>query len=209
VRWRTTGRKCDADPGGNRLPQHRQHSMGGEGDPRTHRQAGENLRAADHLSGAGGPARQERDRHHSAGGAHRDERSGAQRSRRQSRARPPATEVPESRHNAINEAFRIAEDQLAEYKRQLDDHGREPFHEVESQALGQVADIDPDGDFGFIVTTPAACCIFTATVCSRASSTSSSAATRCTTRVPAQELRRARRGDLFVEHREHASYTKA
>jgi ribosome-associated translation inhibitor RaiA len=84
-------------------------------------------------------------------------------------------------HNAINEAFRIAEDQLAEYKRQLDDHGREPFHEVESQALGQVADIDPDGDFGFIVTTPAACCIFTATVCSRASSTSSSAATRCTT----------------------------
>jgi ribosome-associated translation inhibitor RaiA len=112
-------------------------------------------------------------------------------------------------HNAINEAFRIAEDQLAEYKRQLDDHGREPFHEVESQALGQVADIDPDGDFGFIVTTPAACCIFTATVCSRASSTSSSAATRCTTRVPAQELRRARRGDLFVEHREHASYTKA
>jgi cold shock CspA family protein/ribosome-associated translation inhibitor RaiA len=55
-------------------------------------------------------------------------------------------------HNAINEAFRIAEDQLAEYKRQLDDHGREPFHEVESQALGQVADIDPDGDFGFILT---------------------------------------------------------
>jgi cold shock CspA family protein/ribosome-associated translation inhibitor RaiA len=55
-------------------------------------------------------------------------------------------------HNAINEAFRIAEDQLAEYKRQLDDHGREAFHEVESQALGQIADIDSDGDFGFILT---------------------------------------------------------
>jgi len=55
-------------------------------------------------------------------------------------------------HNAINEAFRIAEDQLSEYKRQLQDRGTEPFHAVETQALGQVADIDPSGDFGFILT---------------------------------------------------------
>src|SRR5215216_555375 len=55
-------------------------------------------------------------------------------------------------HNAINEAFRIAEDQLSEYKRQLQDRGTEPFHAVETQALGQVADIDPGGDFGFILT---------------------------------------------------------
>lgn len=55
-------------------------------------------------------------------------------------------------HNAINEAFRIAEEQLSEYKRQLQDRGKEPFHAVENQALGQVADIDPSGDFGFILT---------------------------------------------------------
>jgi ribosome-associated translation inhibitor RaiA/cold shock CspA family protein len=55
-------------------------------------------------------------------------------------------------HNAINEAFRIAEEQLSEYKRQLQDRSKEPFHAVENQALGQVADIDPDGDFGFILT---------------------------------------------------------
>ena len=55
-------------------------------------------------------------------------------------------------HNAINEAFRIAEDRLSEYKRQLQDRGTEPFHAVETQALGQIADIDPDGDFGFILT---------------------------------------------------------
>ena len=55
-------------------------------------------------------------------------------------------------HNAINEAFRIAEDQLSEYKRQLQDRGTEPFHAVENQALGQIADIDPAGDFGFVLT---------------------------------------------------------
>jgi cold shock CspA family protein/ribosome-associated translation inhibitor RaiA len=55
-------------------------------------------------------------------------------------------------HNAINEAFRIAEDQLAEYKTQLQDRTREPFRHADSQALGQIADIDPDGDFGFVLT---------------------------------------------------------
>ena len=55
-------------------------------------------------------------------------------------------------HTAINEAFRIAEDRLSEFKRQLDDHDREPFHAVEEQALGQIADIDPSGDFGFVLT---------------------------------------------------------
>ena len=55
-------------------------------------------------------------------------------------------------HNAINEAFRIAEDQLAEYKTQLQDRTREPFRHADSQALGQIADIDPSGDFGFVLT---------------------------------------------------------
>jgi cold shock CspA family protein/ribosome-associated translation inhibitor RaiA len=55
-------------------------------------------------------------------------------------------------HRAINEAFRIAEHQLVEYKRQLRDRSGEPLHEVASQALGQISDIDPGGDFGFILT---------------------------------------------------------
>jgi len=54
--------------------------------------------------------------------------------------------------NAINEAFRIAENRLSEYKRQLNDRGTEPLHEVENQLLGQVSDIDPNGEFGFILT---------------------------------------------------------
>jgi len=55
-------------------------------------------------------------------------------------------------HTAINEAFRIAEDQLAEYKRQLNDRSTEPQHDVQNQSLGQVADIDTSGDFGFVMT---------------------------------------------------------
>jgi cold shock CspA family protein/ribosome-associated translation inhibitor RaiA len=54
--------------------------------------------------------------------------------------------------NAIHEAFRIAEDQLAEYKTELQDRTREPFRHAEGEAFGQVADIDPNGDFGFILT---------------------------------------------------------
>ena len=54
--------------------------------------------------------------------------------------------------NAINEAFRIAENRLSEYKRQLNDRGIEPLHEVENQLLGEVSDIDPNGEFGFILT---------------------------------------------------------
>jgi cold shock CspA family protein len=54
--------------------------------------------------------------------------------------------------NAINEAFRIAEDQLGEYKRSLQERGREPPTNGPShQFLGQVAEIDPAGEFGFIL----------------------------------------------------------
>ncbi|HET9903385.1 MAG TPA: HPF/RaiA family ribosome-associated protein [Xanthobacteraceae bacterium] len=56
-------------------------------------------------------------------------------------------------HNAINEAFRIAEDQLSEYKRALQERGREaPTNDPSHQFLGQIAEIDPDGEFGFILT---------------------------------------------------------
>src|SRR5256885_13404260 len=44
-------------------------------------------------------------------------------------------------HNAINEAFRIAEEQLVEFKRLQRERSREPVHEVENQHLGQVAEI--------------------------------------------------------------------
>lgn len=54
--------------------------------------------------------------------------------------------------NAINEAFRIAEGQLAEYKKQLQGRTKDVHHDGPNQLLGQVADIDPSGEFGFILT---------------------------------------------------------
>ena len=55
-------------------------------------------------------------------------------------------------HNAINEAFRIAERQLSEYKDRLKDHTKERRHEAGQQNLGQVAELNPDRDFGFLLT---------------------------------------------------------
>jgi cold shock CspA family protein/ribosome-associated translation inhibitor RaiA len=54
--------------------------------------------------------------------------------------------------NAINEAFRIAEDRLAAFKDQRQDRAKHPHHDQEAQFLGQVADIDPNGEFGFLLT---------------------------------------------------------
>lgn len=54
--------------------------------------------------------------------------------------------------NAINEAFRIAEDRLSEHKRQSRGRSAESLHEAQNQLLGQVSDIDPEGEFGFILT---------------------------------------------------------
>jgi ribosome-associated translation inhibitor RaiA len=55
-------------------------------------------------------------------------------------------------HNAINEAFRIAERQLSQYKRRLVDRTAPVRHEAANEFLGQVADIDPGGEFGFLMT---------------------------------------------------------
>jgi len=55
-------------------------------------------------------------------------------------------------HNAINEAFRIAERQLSEYKDRLKDHTKVLRHEADQQNLGQVAELNPDRDFGFLLT---------------------------------------------------------
>jgi cold shock CspA family protein len=53
---------------------------------------------------------------------------------------------------AIHEAFRVAERQLHDLKELRDGRTKEPFHDSENQSLGQVAEIDPSGDFGFLLT---------------------------------------------------------
>ena len=55
-------------------------------------------------------------------------------------------------HNAINEAFRIAERRLSDLKEQRGDHTKAGVHDAENQALGQVAETDPAGEFGFLIT---------------------------------------------------------
>ena len=55
-------------------------------------------------------------------------------------------------HNAINEAFRIAERQLREYKDKLKDYTKVLRHEAGQQNLGQVAELYPDRDHGFLLT---------------------------------------------------------
>jgi ribosome-associated translation inhibitor RaiA len=54
--------------------------------------------------------------------------------------------------NAINEAFRIAERRLLDIKEQRVDREKAPAHDVESQSLGQIAEVNPDLDFGFLLT---------------------------------------------------------
>lgn len=55
-------------------------------------------------------------------------------------------------HTAINEAFRIAERQLVELKNQRQGRTKAPQHDSPNQLLGQVAEIQPEQDFGFLVT---------------------------------------------------------
>ena len=54
--------------------------------------------------------------------------------------------------NAINEAFRIAEDRLTRYKDQLTDRTAPGTHEAANELLGQIAEITPGEDFGFLLT---------------------------------------------------------
>jgi ribosomal subunit interface protein len=54
--------------------------------------------------------------------------------------------------NAINEAFRIAEMRLAKYKDKLTDRTTGPTHEALQQFTGQIAELTPDKDFGFLMT---------------------------------------------------------
>jgi cold shock CspA family protein/ribosome-associated translation inhibitor RaiA len=53
---------------------------------------------------------------------------------------------------AIHEAFRIAERQLLALKKQRDGRTKAGDHDTENQFLGQVAEITPGQDFGFLMT---------------------------------------------------------
>lgn len=55
-------------------------------------------------------------------------------------------------HKAINEAFRIAERRLVDFKQKRDGRTKEPHHDGPNQALGQIAEMDPGGEFGFLLT---------------------------------------------------------
>lgn len=55
-------------------------------------------------------------------------------------------------HNAINEAFRIAERQLSDLKNSRDGRTKGVHHDTPNQLLGEVAEINPEDDFGFLIT---------------------------------------------------------
>lgn len=54
--------------------------------------------------------------------------------------------------NAINEAFRIAERRLSEYKNQINDHSAAAGHEAAQEFRGQIAEMPPREDYGFLLT---------------------------------------------------------
>ena len=53
---------------------------------------------------------------------------------------------------AINEAFRIAERQLLAFKEQLKGRTKAPQSDAQNQFLGQVAELAPEKDHGFLLT---------------------------------------------------------
>ena len=87
-------------------------------------------------------------------------------------------------HKAINEAFRIAERQLLDIKEQRDGRTKGVHHDGPNQALGQIAEIDPGGEFDSCSRRKAPCSTSIATPCCREISTTCGAATRSTTSMP-------------------------
>lgn len=55
-------------------------------------------------------------------------------------------------HHAINEAFRLAERQLSTFKERVSDRKTALTHEAAHEFLGQVAEMHPDKDHGFLMT---------------------------------------------------------
>jgi ribosome-associated translation inhibitor RaiA/cold shock CspA family protein len=53
---------------------------------------------------------------------------------------------------AIHEAFRVAERQLLALKAKRDGRTKVGDHDAENQSLGQVAEVTPEQDFGFLLT---------------------------------------------------------
>lgn len=53
---------------------------------------------------------------------------------------------------AIADAFAVAEEQLVEFKRQREGHTKTPHHDGQNQFLGQIAEMHPDEDHGFLMT---------------------------------------------------------
>jgi len=53
---------------------------------------------------------------------------------------------------AINEAFRLAERQLLELKEQRNGRTKDGHHDAANQSLGQVAEITPEQEFGYLMT---------------------------------------------------------
>jgi ribosome-associated translation inhibitor RaiA/cold shock CspA family protein len=53
---------------------------------------------------------------------------------------------------AINEAFRIAERQLVDLKEQRNGRTKAGDHDAENQSLGQIAELTPEEDFGYLMT---------------------------------------------------------
>src|ERR1044071_2767366 len=54
--------------------------------------------------------------------------------------------------NAINEAFRIAEQRLVKYKDKITNRSAAQTHEAAQSFTGQIAEMKPDKDYGFLMT---------------------------------------------------------
>lgn len=54
--------------------------------------------------------------------------------------------------NAIHDAFEAAERQLIDFKRQREGGSTAEYHDSQNQFLGQVAEMHPDEDHGFLMT---------------------------------------------------------
>jgi ribosome-associated translation inhibitor RaiA/cold shock CspA family protein len=55
-------------------------------------------------------------------------------------------------HNAVHEAFRIAERRLRDLKEVRERRTKDPHHDSENQSLGQIAETTPESDHGFLLT---------------------------------------------------------
>lgn len=55
-------------------------------------------------------------------------------------------------NNALNEAFRIAQQRLAQVKDKMSDHRQAVAHEAAHELKGQIAEMHADKDFGYVMT---------------------------------------------------------